>query len=52
MRKSVAPWVALAGSLALTAVAAVSLLINARMRDRVRFVRAIDSAIEIGRAHV
>jgi len=38
--------VALAGSLALTAVAAVSLQINGRMRDRVRFVRAIDGALE------
>ena len=46
MRKSVPPWVALAGSLALTVVAAASLLINARMRDRVRFVRAIHTALE------
>jgi signal transduction histidine kinase/CHASE1-domain containing sensor protein/CheY-like chemotaxis protein len=46
VRKSVAPWVALAGSLALTVVAAVSLLINARMRDRVRFVRAMHGAVE------
>ncbi|HYS09640.1 MAG TPA: CHASE domain-containing protein [Myxococcales bacterium] len=46
MRKSIAPWVALAGSLALTVVAAVSLQINGRMRDRVRFGRAVGNALE------
>ncbi len=40
MRRSIAPWVALAGSLALTIAIAVFVYVNARMRDRVRFTRA------------
>ena len=46
MRKSVAPTAALLGSLALTLVAAAFLFVNARMRDRVRFARAIGTAVD------
>src|SRR5919201_5362995 len=46
VRKSVAPVAALAGSLALTLAAAMFLFVNARMRDRVRFARAIGGAVD------
>ena len=44
MRKSIAPWVALAGSLALTFAAAALLWSNARARDRARFNRDVREA--------
>ena len=46
MRKSAAPISALAGSLALTVAATAFLFVNARMGDRVRFARAIGTAVD------
>jgi signal transduction histidine kinase/CHASE1-domain containing sensor protein/ActR/RegA family two-component response regulator len=46
VRKSVAPLAALAGSLALTLAAAAFLFVNARMRDRARFARAIGAVVD------
>ena len=46
VRKSAAPISALAGSLALTVAATAFLFVNARMGDRVRFARAIGTAVD------
>ena len=44
MRRSIAPWAALAGSLALTIATATLIFTSARARDRSRFSRGVRSA--------
>ena len=46
MRRSIAPWAALAGSIALTLATAVFIFVNVGMRDRASFARAISDAID------
>jgi len=46
VRRSIAPWAALAGSVALTLATAVFIFVNVGMRDRGRFARAISAAVD------
>ncbi|HZR07447.1 MAG TPA: CHASE domain-containing protein [Myxococcales bacterium] len=46
MRRSIAPWAALAGSLALTIAVAAFVSANGRTRERTRFVRAVHAAVD------
>jgi signal transduction histidine kinase/CHASE1-domain containing sensor protein/CheY-like chemotaxis protein len=52
VRRSIAPWAALSGSLALTVAVAAFVFVNGRTRERARFVLAVHANVERIQARV